>query len=61
MCEHTPPHISIQNFEEVSEPLKETMKDKVVKAHAEAIKIKELLLWSRFLWSIHIEQKESDG
>lgn len=60
--------MSGENFKEVSEaptPTRKPMKDKVVKAWAETIKksvaANELLLWSCFLWSIYIEQRESDG
>lgn len=58
--------LSFQNSKEGSDSPKEPMKVKVVKAWAEAIKekstiVKDSMLWSCFLWSAFIEQRQSDG
>lgn len=60
--------LSFENFKELWDSPKETMKDKVVKAWAESIKkkkksmiVKDSMLWSCFLWSGYIEQRQSDG
>lgn len=60
--------LSSENFKEIWDSPKESMKDKDVKPWAEAIKkkkesmiVKDSTLWSCVLWSGFIEQRQSDG